>query len=314
MGYEPTPADQLLASIYGDYVHSNDGCHLDGGVTDDHRWQWRWRRVVQHSPTRYSVPRGRIGRRFLATLTREFRGVRQRHWNSERPLVYAAVILQASPGVRRARNIRRRLERRMDCWDQGHFTALIDDSKAEMKANARPRNRQADPEVTARAFDARVLTGRRSAVRHLTSREGGGVLQPADLCTKSGRPVVEVLREKHPDLREPPSVGAPDGAFEPYARGAPAVVPVDVTATTVETVAAKLSGAAGPGGVDAADLWNWLLRFGVESDDLREEMAAMTAWLANMHPPWAAYRALMACRLVALEKQPGVRPVGIGES
>jgi hypothetical protein len=229
--------------------------------------------------------------------------------------VFAAVILQASPGVRRARDIRRRLERRLDCWDQGHFTALIDDTEAELKANARPRNRQADPEVTTRAFDARVLTGRlRSAVRHLTSRQGGGVLQPADLCTKSGRPVVEVLREKHPDLREPPSVGAPDGAFEPYARGAPAVVPVDVTAMTVKTVAAKLSGAAGPGGVDAVDLRNWLLRCGVESEDLREEMAAMTAWLANMHPPWAAYRALMACRLVALDKQPGVRPVGIGES
>ena len=42
-------------------------------------------------------------------------------------------------------------------------------------------------------------------------------------------------------------------------------------------------------------------------------MAAWVEWLGNTHPPWAAYRALMACRLVALDKQPGVRPVGIGE-
>ena len=42
-------------------------------------------------------------------------------------------------------------------------------------------------------------------------------------------------------------------------------------------------------------------------------MARLTNWLANDHPPWAAIRALMACRLMALDKQPGTQPVGIGE-
>ena len=39
----------------------------------------------------------------------------------------------------------------------------------------------------------------------------------------------------------------------------------------------------------------------------------MTIWLTPP-PPWAAYRALMACCLVALDKWPGFRPVGIGET
>lgn len=82
----------------------------------------------------------------------------------------------------------------------------------------------------------------------------------------------------------------------------------------METVAHKLSGAAGPSGVDAADFKHILLRFGRESQILREELAKLTNWLANdQHPPYTAYRALMANRLVALDKNPGVRPVGIGE-
>ena len=40
----------------------------------------------------------------------------------------------------------------------------------------------------------------------------------------------------------------------------------------------------------------------------------MYYWMANSSPPWFAYRALMECLLVALDKRPGVRPVRIGET
>ncbi|KAI2493136.1 hypothetical protein MHU86_21397 [Fragilaria crotonensis] len=172
----------------------------------------------------------------------------------------------------------------MDLWDQGHFKALVDDAEGKL----------------------------RSAVRTLTDRSGGGVRQPDDLCSKAGRPVWQVLQEKHPALRDPTSVGDADGAFEPYP-DLPAPVPVCITQDDVEAISSRLAGAAGPGGTDAVDLANWLLRFGRESEALREEMAAWTNWLANTSPPWAAYRAVMANRLVALDKQPGTRPVGIGE-
>jgi hypothetical protein len=42
-------------------------------------------------------------------------------------------------------------------------------------------------------------------------------------------------------------------------------------------------------------------------------LAGLAKWLGNGHLPWAAYRVLIACRLVVLDKSPGVRPVGIGE-
>ena len=42
-------------------------------------------------------------------------------------------------------------------------------------------------------------------------------------------------------------------------------------------------------------------------------LAWLTGWLTPP-PPWAAYRALMAYRLVERDKSPGLRPVGIGET
>eukprot|EP00957_Ditylum_brightwellii_P181936 13861192-Ditylum_brightwellii.AAC.1 len=65
----------------------------------------------------------------------------------------------------------------------------------------------------------------------------------------------------------------------------------------MERVALCLAGSTGPGGTDAIELRNWLLRYGASSELLREEMAAWTDWVSNSLPPWAAYRALMACRL-----------------
>ena len=124
--------------------------------------------------------------------------------------------------------------------------------------------------------------------------------------------MIEVLREKHPDLRIPNLARGDWASFEEYTECLDSV-PVDCTTEIVEKVAGKLRGGAGPGSVDAIAMGNWLLRHGKFSQLLREELAEWTEWMCNGRPPFAAYRALMACRLVALDKQPGVRPVGIGE-
>ena len=82
-------------------------------------------------------------------------------------------------------------------------------------------------------------------------------------------------RSTLPSASDPTSVGDADGAFEPYP-DLPAPVPVCVTQDDVEAISSRLYGAASPGGTDAVDLANWLVRFGRESEALREEMAAWT--------------------------------------
>ena len=79
-------------------------------------------------------------------------------------------------------------------------------------------------------------------------------------------------------------------------------------------VTSKLSDAAGALGGEAIELQNWLLHFGCTSEELRVVFARMADWMANSSPPWVSYHALMACCLVALDKRPGVCPVGIRET
>ena len=79
-------------------------------------------------------------------------------------------------------------------------------------------------------------------------------------------------------------------------------------------MARRLTGSAGCSSVDSALLRDMLLRHQGASTALRSEMVEWVLWLGNTSPPWAAYRAMRQGRLVALDKQPGVRPLGIGES
>ena len=92
------------------------------------------------------------------------------------------------------------------------------------------------------------------------------------------------------------------------------MVPVGITDDVVSAVAGRLLGGAGPGGTDSINMQHWLLRFRAESRALRLIVAEMGEWLSNGQPPWAAYSALISGRSIALDKSPGIRPVGIGET
>ena len=74
-----------------------------------------------------------------------------------------------------------------------------------------------------------------------------------------------------------------------------------------------MRGGAGLGGVDGTFLRNLLINYSDHSRRLRQVVATFCSWMANSSPPWAAYRAFREGRLIAPDKQPGIRPIGIGE-
>ena len=104
---------------------------MDWVVVDDALWKRCWRRIDAQSASWYATPTGAVGRRFTAILDAACQGVLDRSWNYERPLVFAHVILTKTLGVRRAKEIRARITRRMELWERGLHAGLVGDAEEE---------------------------------------------------------------------------------------------------------------------------------------------------------------------------------------
>ena len=123
--------------------------------------------------------------------------------------------------------------------------------------------------------------------------------------------VMDMLTAKHP----PPAAVPPDTLF----RGpVESVLPSYFDSITEETIkkAAKLTkGAGGLSQLDAKQFHSILVsgKFKKEGKDLHEQVARLAKKLATSYVDPATLESYVACRLLPLNKNPGVRPIGIGE-
>ena len=88
--------------------------------------------------------------------------------------------------------------------------------------------------------------------------------------------------------------------------------------------AMNTKGGSGPSGLDA-DSWRNILasrRFGICTEELRTELASATRLMCSEkvelvqtedESPTSSLEAFLACRLIPLDKNPGLRPIGVGE-
>ena len=155
----------------------------------------------------------------------------------------------------------------MDAWEEGKFSMLVQNTERTMESLLSAKQGGLTNEQRAKVFHRRMLRGDvRGAVRFITDREKGGILQPNDIDEKTGDSVETVLRSKHPDARIPKPESLPQYA------NTPDFVEVDITEGAVEKVARRLSGSAGLGGTDSHALKHWLLRFGVTSQKFAQPL------------------------------------------
>jgi hypothetical protein len=313
-----TAADRRLLGIFADTIRLNNGTHLDGGIgaAEDAKWQRLYNRVATCYLPLYDPPNSRWAQQFLTTLTDLWVGVIQRCWNSERPLMFQAVILRRVHGITQFHDAKPIIWGWLDAWDEARYVALVKEvEEATLYSGGGGRRVSAqhwdDATSLARKYNNMVLGGKiRAAVQMVTNRGAGGPYGPHNLDSKSGHPVIDVLWDKHPDCHVPS-----DEDFDAYldATNLLDTMLVYCYEECIAKAAAHLSGSAGPCGVKAEMLKHWLLRRGVHSEHLRKAMANWVDWLSNGSPPYAIYPAVNTIRTVPLDKSSDVWPLRVGE-
>jgi hypothetical protein len=109
--------------------------------------------------------------------------------------------MQRSRDVKQSKDIRKRISRRMDAWEESKFSMLVQDMEQAMKSFLSTKRRgEVTTEQRTKIFHRKMLRGDvRGTVRYLTDREKGGILLPDDVNKKSGDTVMEALESKHPN-------------------------------------------------------------------------------------------------------------------
>ena len=306
----PTPELQPPTFTWGECT----GELFCGKINSAYNEVVHWRRNV------FQVPSGSSGKTFVAELARLFHAYAD--CSSLESIAMKAIsvmqtlLLQKPSRTSKSRDHVKHLQRRMDLWTKGDIDALLEEGRCIQK-----RLRNAIPptsnEAIARKFRDLMLQGKvQSALRYLSQNTNGGVLKLEDLIpetTQDGetihRTTKDILMEKHPQGKDPVASCLLEG--EPEIANSITFDGLDAEA--IKKAALHTHGAAGPSGLDAYAWRRLCSSFKGASTNLCEALASVGRRIATTSVNPDGLSAFVACRLIPLDKCPGVRPIGIGE-
>jgi hypothetical protein len=212
------------------------------------------------------------------------------------------LLLQRTHHKAKTKDNKEALSRRILDWKAGNIEKLFSEVCAIHGELDKRRSRMSTPQLSA-TFAKLIFAGRvNAALRLLKDQVSAG---PQVLTDE----VLQTLEKLHPDSSEPIPEIMQTGPF-------PEVHPVifeSITAVSIKRAAMKTRGSGGVSGMDAESMQRQLHSFGDASLALAEAMAAMAKRLCTDFVDPDGLEAFVANRLIPLDKNPGTRPIGIGE-
>ena len=165
-------------------------------------------------------------------------------------------------------------------------------------------------EKKSRTFAKLMFQGKvRAALRLLSHTTHPGVLSLNQEI--NGKQVREILKDKHP-----PAQSAHSHTLLPESAQSQKYHPIlfdSINGQLMRSVCLRVQGSAGSSGLDAAYWRRMCTAFNDMSRALCDALAALTKRICTSIVDPSGLSAFIACRLIPLNKQPGVRPIGICE-
>ena len=270
--------------------------------------------VVHWRPILFKIPSGACGKQFVVELTRLFNAFALEN-DLESIALKAAMALPSlmlqKPHVKsKTKEHISCLQRRLSLWEKGDISNLLREGRALQKllaSSQSPRRVSTDNSQIARRFSKMMVEGRiRAALKILSDSSDTGLLSLDDIVDDaSGKTVRAVLEEKHPD----PRPAHPDALLTDAGNDSfhPAIFD-GITGESIRSAALHTQGAAGPSGLDALNWRRLCTSFGQKSNDLCTALAAVARRMCTTLIDPSTLLAYTACRLILLNKCPGVRP------
>ena len=272
--------------------------------------------IVHWRPNLFTVPYGNIGKTFVLELSRLFNAFAAASALEsvalKATMVMPNLLLQKPSRNSRAKDQINALKRRMELWSDGKLSDLINEGntiQSRLGRNSPP----VSEESLARSFAKLMSHGKtRAALRLLANKDTGtplGVDEEVDIGLSHPKRVRDILADKHP-LGMPVSL---DSIMNNEPQSIHPVIFDSLDAHCIRLAALRTEGSAGPSGFDAMG-WRRLCTSFKSASELCHSLAATAKRLCTCLVDPSSVSSLMACRFMALNKNPGVRPIGICET
>ena len=275
-----------------------------------------WRRNV------FNVPSGKAGREFCGELARLLQcysdGTAQESIALKAAMTLPALLLQKPHHASKTKDHSACLDRRLYLWREGRLNDLVLEGRVIQSHLARNAAKFNSDERLAQSFAKLMLVGNvRAALRLISSGGSAGVLpldKVFDEGKDKGKTVLDVLRSKHPFAASADPAALVGGGDQ---MAAPPFHPTlfdRLTGPAIRSAALRTRGSAGPSGIDAAGWRRLCTSFHGASKTLCDAVASVARRLSTSYVDPTPLEAYVSCRLLPLDKMPGVRPIGVCET